>query len=156
MKSLLEIYGRASKIPFGNFLFNSGIGIVAPFFGKIRPKVVELKPARCVIRMKDRRGVRNHIGTVNAGAMCTLAELTGGMAMDAAIADHLRWIPKKMTVSYLAKGEGTLEAVCDFDASQIKEGEVTLPVSIKNTNHKEVVFADITFYISRKKQHTAN
>lgn len=156
MKNLLAIYGRASGIPFGHFLFDKGIGIVAPFFGKIRPKVVELKPARCVIRMKDRRGIRNHIGTVNAGAMCTLAELTGGMAMDAAIPDHLRWIPKKMTVSYLAKGEGTLEAVCDFDESQVEEGEVTLPVSIKNTDHKEVVIAEITFYISRKKQHTAD
>ncbi len=152
MTQFLEIYKKASKIPLGRYFFNKGIGIVAPFFGKIQPNIVELKPARCVVKMKDRWGIRNHIGTVNAGAMCTLAELTGGMAVDAATPGHLRWIPKGMTVSYLAKGEGMLEAVCDFDESLLKEGEVTLPVNIKNSKNRDVFSAEITFYISRKKQ----
>lgn len=149
--SFLEIYKNISKIPFGNFLFNKGVGIVAPFFGKIHPDIVELNSSRCVVRMKDRRGVRNHIGSVNAGAMCTLAELTGGMAVDASMPSHLRWIPKGMTVSYLAKAKGTLEAVCEIGDVLIEEGEIVLPVSIKNLKNREVCVAEITFYISKKK-----
>jgi len=151
MARFLEIYNKASSIPFGNYLFNKGVGLVAPFFGKIRPNIIELKPSRCVIKMKDRWGIRNHIGTVNAGAMCTLAELTGGMAVDATIPNHLRWIPMKMAVEYLRKGKGTLEATCSFDAALIQEGDIILPVIIKNTAGKDVLSAKITFHISKKK-----
>ncbi len=90
------------------------------------------------------------MGTVNAGAMCTIAELTAGMALDATIPKHLRWIPKKMTVAYLTKGKGTLEASCDFDESIIQEGDIILPVLLKNTDNIIVFTADITFYISKK------
>ena len=151
MTSFLEIYNKSTKLPFGRYLFNKGVGLVAPFFGKIHPSIMELKPASCVIQMKDRWGIRNHIGTINAGAMCTLAELTGGMAVDATIAKHLRWIPRDMAVEYLRKGKGTLQAVCRFDANLIQEGDVTLPVIIKNMAGKDVLSAKITFHISKKK-----
>lgn len=151
MKSFLEIYNKLTNLPFGNYLFNKGVGFVAPFFGKIQPNIIELKPSLCVVTMKDRRGIRNHIGTVNAGAMCTLAELTAGMALDATIPPHLRWIPKKMTVNYLAKGIGRLEAVCSFEESIIQEGDIILPVVITNTKNKPILAAEITFYISRKR-----
>ncbi len=150
--NILKTYKSISKIPLGKFLFNKGIGIIAPFFGKIHPDIIELNPSRCVVRMKDRRSVRNHIGSVNAGAMCTLIELTGGMAVDASIPSHLRWIPKGMTVSYLAKAKGVLEAVCEVEGIQIEEGEIVLPVSIKNLKNREVCIAEITFYISKKKK----
>lgn len=152
MASFLEIYNKVTRLPFGHYFFNKGVGFVAPFFGKIRPNIIELKSSHCVIKMKDRWGIRNHIGTINAGAMCTLAELTGGMAIDATIPTHLRWIPKKMTVEYLRKGKGTLEAVCRFDAALIQEGDITLPVIIKNTANKDVLSAEITFHISKKKK----
>lgn len=80
-----------------------------------------------------------------------LAELTGGMAVDVTIPKHLRWIPMKMTVEYLRKGKGTLEATCSFDAGLIQEGEVALPVLIKNAAGKDVLKAEITFHISKKK-----
>ena len=151
MKNFLDIYNRLTNLPCGNYLFSKGVGIVAPFFGKIRPNVIELKSSLCVVRMRDRWSVRNHLGTINAGAMCTLAELTAGMALDATISAHLRWIPKKMTVEYLAKGKGTLEAVCSFDKNIIQEGDIILPVKIKNSRNKEIFTAEITFYISTKK-----
>lgn len=151
MANFLKIYKKLTRLPFGRYLFNKGVGFVAPFFGKIRPDIIELKPSLCIIKMKDRWGIRNHIGTVNAGAMCTLAELTGGMAVDATIPKHLRWIPIKMTVEYLRKGKGTLEATCSFDAALVQEGDVVLPVIIKNTADKDVLRAEITFHISKKK-----
>lgn len=151
MANFLEIYNKVTSLPFGGFLFSKGVGFVAPFFGKIHPRIVALKPSLCVVRMKDRRGIRNHIGTVNAGAMCTLAELTAGMAVDATIPGHLRWIPKSMTVAYLAKGKGTLEATSSFDANLVQEGDVLIPVSVRNAEDREVFTAEITFHISRKK-----
>lgn len=151
MGVIFDNYRKITKYPFGHFIFNKGIGWTAPFFGKIKPNVIELEPARCVVEMKDRRGIRNHIGTVNAGALCSLAELTAGMAVDAAIPGHLRWLPKAMTVSYLEKGKGTLKGKCEFDPELLQKGDVVIPMEIINKSNHTVFKADITFYISGKK-----
>ena len=156
MASFLEIYRKVTKLPFGNYLFDMGVGFVAPFFGKIHPNVMELKPSLCVVKMKDRWGIRNHIGTINAGAMCTLAELTAGMAVDATIPNHLRWIPIKMTVEYRKKGKGTLEAICSFDENLIQAGDIVLPVAVNNFEGELVFNAEITFRISNKIHNKTN
>lgn len=151
MASIFEIYKKLSAFPFGRRLFNMAVGLRAPFFGKIRPNVVELKPALCIVEMKDRWGIRNHIGTINAGAMCTLAELTAGLAVDSAIPKHLRWLPKGMSVSYLKKAKGTLRAKCEFDPSLLRKGDILIPLEIKDTKNDNVFTAEITFYISERK-----
>ena len=152
MSNFLELYDKITRLPFGKFFFNKGIGIVAPFFGKIRPNIIRLEPYSCEVQMKDRWGVRNHIGTVNAGAMCTLAELTGGLAMDASLPAHLRWIPKNMSVEYLCKAKGMLTATCTFDEDVIQEGETVLPVVVGNEKDEKVFVAEITFHISKKRE----
>ena len=152
MSKFLNLYNKITGLPLGSFFFNKGIGIVAPFFGKIRPNIIELAPYACKVQIKDRWGVRNHIGTINAGAMCTLAELTGGLAIDASLPDHLRWIPKGMSVQYLLKAKGTLTAICEFDKDVIQEGETVLPVVVTNEKNDKVFVAEITFHISKKRE----
>ncbi len=151
MANNLQIYRKLTTLPLGRFMFNKAVGFLAPFFGKIHPDVIELKPGLCIVQMKDRWSVRNHIGSINAGAMCTLAELTGGLAVDATLSKDLRWIPKKMTVEYLEKAKGTLEATCRIDDNTIMEGDLVLPISVMNRDKEEVFHAEITFYISKKK-----
>lgn len=151
MSSFLDLYRRFHRLPLGGFLFDNGIGFVAPFFGKIRPKVKTLEEGHCVVEMKDRRAIRNHLGTINAGALCTLAELAGGMALDAAMPAHLRWIPKAMTVEYLAKARGTVTANCRVEPQTVMEGNVVVPLSVHDRNHNQVFSAKITFHVSRRK-----
>jgi acyl-coenzyme A thioesterase PaaI-like protein len=151
MGNFLSTYKKVTSYPFGKFIFNKGIGFVSPFFRKLRPNVIDLRPAFCIVEMKDRHGLRNHMGTINAGAMCSLAELTAGMAVDAAIPAHLRWLPKGMSVSYLKKAKGTLSAKCEFDTGLLQQGDVVIPLEIKDTENDNVFSAEIIFYISEKK-----
>ncbi len=148
---LLKLYRKLNSFPFGNSLFNLGVSLKAPYFRTVRPNVVMLEPSLCKVQMKERWGIKNHIGTINAAAMCTLAELTGGLALDATIPSNLRWIPRGMTVSYLKKGKGRLESTCEFDSSIIREGDVVLPVILRDSAGQEVITAHITMYISSKK-----
>ena len=150
MSRFLESYNKLTKLPLGRVLLNNVVGLVAPFFGKIKPNILMLKPSYCLVEMKDRRGVRNHIGSVNAGALCTLAELTGGMALDATVDKSLRWIPKSMSVEYIKIAKGTLRAVSDFNAQIVREGDVVIPVVVENTAQEIVFKAHITFYISKR------
>ena len=65
MASFLDSYQKITGIPGGRYLFNKLIGIKAPFFARIHPNVVKLEEALSVVEIKDRRGVKNHIGSVN-------------------------------------------------------------------------------------------
>ena len=73
------------------------------------------------------------------------------MALDAAVPTSLRWIPRGMTVSYIAKGIGKLEAISEFNTPVVGVSDIVVPVVVKNTQKKTVFTADITFYVSTKK-----
>ena len=151
MATILERYKTLSAYPGGRFIFGKLVGFSAPFFSKIHPTFIDLKTAYCETQIKDQRSIRNHLGTVNAGALCSMAELTGGLALDTVVPSSMRWIPKTMTVQYIAKATGTLTAISDFDASIAQKGDVVIPIVVKNASNETVFTADITFYISHKK-----
>lgn len=151
MPSILERFQKMSRLPGGKFVFGKLVGLSAPFFGKIRPKFIELKPGYCEAQIKDRWGVRNHLSTINAGALCSLAEMTGGLALDTVVPPSMRWIPRSMTVQYVAKATGTITAVSTFNQSIVKEGDVVIPIVVSNASGDTVFTADITFYVSPKR-----
>jgi len=150
MPTILERYQTLERFPAGKFIFSKLVGLTAPFFDKIRPRFVALRPAYCEVTMQDRWGVRNHLGTINAGALCSLAEMTGGLALDSVTPKQLRWIPRSMTVHYLAKATGKITAISEFNPNIVNEGDVVIPIVVKNSDDKTVFTADITFYLSQK------
>ena len=75
MSSTLALYQRYTKWPFGKHLISAAVGMRAPYFSTIRPLILELAPSLCRVQIKDRCSVRNHFGTIHAGAMCTLTAL---------------------------------------------------------------------------------
>ena len=151
MKTLLEHFESLKRFPFGKRIYSRLVGLRAPFFAKIHPLVTDLRPGGCTIRIKDRRSIRNHIGSVNAGALCTLCELTAGLAVDASIPRHLRWIPREMTVRYLKKARGTLHGICRLDPDVLKPGDVRIPIEIQDPANETVLSGEITFYLSERK-----
>lgn len=151
MPSILERYQSMSRMPAGKWIFAKLVGLSAPFFGKIRPRFIDLREAYCETQIKDRWGVRNHLGSINAGALCSMAEMTGGLALDTVVPRNLRWIPRSMTVQYLAKAKGTITAISEFEPEIVKEGDVEIPISVFNAEGEEVFKALITFYVSAKK-----
>ena len=102
------------------------------------------------MRLRDRRRVRNHLGTVHAIALCNAAELAGGLATDATLSAALRWIPKGMNVRYLKKARGTLQAtatVAPIDAARGAH-EIHALVEVRNADNVVVFDADITMWVS--------
>ena len=156
MSNTLALYQLYTRWPFGKQLISTAVGIRAPYFSTIRPLILELAPGLCRVQIKDRRSIRNHFGTIHAGAMCTLSELTGGLAVDASLPNNLRWIPREMTVRYLKKAKGTLTALCSFDSSMLVPGDVPISLQIMDSTGESVLDATILFYISERKINTNN
>ena len=151
MNTSLALYKRFTRWPFGKHLISAAIGLRAPYFSTIHPLILELAPGLCRIQIKDRRSIRNHFGTIHAGAMCTLSELAGGLAVEASLPQTLRWIPREMTVRYLKKAKGTLTALCSFEPGILIPGNVPLPLQIMDNAGECVLEANIIFYISERK-----
>ncbi|MFI8743662.1 hotdog fold domain-containing protein [Pseudomonas sp. NPDC077186] len=144
MSQMLQMFQQA-----GPAQFSALIGQVAPYFASIAPQMVELRPGYAELTFPKRREVLNHIGTVHAIALCNAAELAAGSMTDASIPAGCRWIPKGMTVEYLAKADGDIRTVADgsaLDWSQL--GDIEVPV-LAYVGDKPVFRAQITMYVSR-------
>src|SRR3954467_6345925 len=110
MSRALQAWAKLEKLPFGRFLFSRFICFKAPYFASISPRFEELRPGFARVSMRKRRAVTNHIGTVHAIAMCNLAELAAGTMTEVSIPASMRWLPKGMTVEYLKKSQGGVQA----------------------------------------------
>jgi acyl-coenzyme A thioesterase PaaI-like protein len=148
--STFALYKKLTKLPFGHYVFSKALTFRAPYFSSIKPLITELRPGYCRVEINDRRAIRNHIGSINAGAMCTLSELTGGLAVESSIPKRLRWIPKEMTVKYTKKAKGKLTGICSFNVDILKAGNIYIPFEIQDASGEIVLKTEIIFYISER------
>lgn len=148
----LSTWQRLSTKPAGKWAFTRMVCWKAPYFGSIRPAFVELRPGFCEVHMQKRRRVLNHIGTVHAIAMCNMAELAGGTMTEVTVPSDYRWIPKGMTVEYIAKAETGLKAVAEIDPIPPFADAAELPVNVTVTDaaNQPVFRAVITMWVSPK------
>jgi acyl-coenzyme A thioesterase PaaI-like protein len=149
----LRAWERMRKSSFGRWLFARTVSRRAPYFGTIRPRFLELQPKSCRVAMRKRRAVEDHIGTVHALAMGNLCELAAGLCTEVTIPVGMRWIPRGMTIEYLAKAETDVVATARLDKTEWAGAEnVGVPITVSDANGKEVVRAVITMYVSPRKQ----
>nr|WP_320190414.1 hotdog fold domain-containing protein [uncultured Desulfobacter sp.] len=149
MNEVLELYKT-----LGNEAFTQIVTEYAPYFKTINPIFNEVRPYYAEAFFPNTREVQNHLGSVHAIAMCNAAELVAGTMIEVSISEELRWIPKAMSVKYLAKAKTDLRAVSDgrnIKLDEEGEGEVEVPVIVYDTDQQVVFTASITMKISKKR-----
>jgi acyl-coenzyme A thioesterase PaaI-like protein len=149
----LRAWARMQRTAFGRWMFARTVSKRAPYFGTIKPRFVALQPKLCRVSMRKRRAVENHIGTVHALAMGNLCELAAGMCTEVTIPVGMRWIPRGMTIEYLAKAETDVVATAHLDKTEWAGAEnIAVPVSVTDASGKQVVRAVISMYVSPRKE----
>ncbi len=154
---LLSLYRRFTRWPAGHWLFTRAVCFKAPYFASISPTIIALEPDRCEGVIRQRRRISNHIGTVHAIAMCNLAELVGGVMVDASLPADMRWIPKGMEVKYQAKALGVLKAVATpmLPIVSAADGyDLPVKVSVTDAAGTEVFHATIAMWVSPRPPRT--
>ncbi len=140
--------------PLGKWLFGKMLCWRVPYFGTIKPEFKVLEPFYVEVGLSKRRSVTNHIKTVHAIAICNLAEVAAGVMVDATVpvATH-RWIPKGMTVNYLKKAETDLMATAAIPKDLVftDEMDVVVPVEVRDKYDQLVFSADVTMYVTERK-----
>ena len=147
----LQGWRKVSDSAVGRWLFSRAICFKAPYFASIRPTLDVLEPGRAVARMKKRRAVTNHIGTIHAIAMANLCEFVAGTMTEISIPRSMRWIPKGMQIEYRGKAETGVKA--EAALAPVREGEkqdAVVSVDVSDAAGNVVVHADITMYVSPK------
>jgi len=149
----LAIWQRLAGKPGGKWAFSRLVCLKAPYFGSIRPRFEDLRPEYCRLRIRKRRAVLNHIGTVHAIAMCNMAELAGGTMTEVTIPATHRWIPRGMTVEYLKKATTGLVAVATPESKPdwSAPGDYRVNVLVTDRGNEAVFRAVITMWVSPKK-----
>src|SRR3954470_3975473 len=107
-----EGWQRLQGIPGGRRLFDRLLGLAIPYTGALGAEVVSLENGRARVRLRDRRGVRNHLDSIHAIALANLAELTGNLALVYTLPKDGRFIVKALAVDYLKKARGDILAEC--------------------------------------------
>jgi acyl-coenzyme A thioesterase PaaI-like protein len=143
MSQLLAMYKAVSAEQFSQLVCAQ-----APYFSTITPTVVALEPNHVQAQVPFRKEITNHIGTVHAIALCNSAELVGGLLTDVSVPPGARWIPKGMTVEYLAKAKTDVTATADGSGIDWSTaGDKIVPVDVVDTDGQKVFTARITMNV---------
>ena len=151
MPDTYALYRRAAARPLGKRAFSVLFSLKAPYFRTVRPQVREVRPHRAELTIRKRWAVQNHLGTVHAIAVCNGLEAAMGLLAEATTPSDRRWIPKGMTVSYLAKSTTDLLCIAETDPADWEQvGDVPVRVTALRTDGTVVVDGIITIYVSER------
>ena len=125
---------RLTALPAGRQFLSRLRGRLVPYSGRLGATVDVLEPGRCVVILKDRRKLRNHLNSVHAMALANLGEIATGMALMNSLPDNTRGILRRFEIDYLKKARGLLTAECDCEIpANNDEREVAVNCDIRDS-----------------------
>ncbi len=143
---------RFSGKPAGKWLFSRALATYVPYSGTLGARVTVLQPGRCVVALRDRRAVRNHLRSVHAMALANLGELATGLALMNSLPADARGILTGFSIDYLKKARGRLSAECRCDIpADNSEREYHLTGEIMNTDNEIVAIARARWLVGPEK-----
>lgn len=146
---LFAAWRRLAPLPGGKWIFSKLLGWTAPYTGSIGARVELLEPGHVRVSLRDRRAVRQHLGSVHAVALVNLAEVTSGLAMLGAAGPGVRGIVTALRIEYHKKARGLLLAESFATPPAVTEptdAEVT--ASITDSEGDIVAVATVTWRLA--------
>ncbi len=146
--NLLKAWRAAAKLPRGGALFTKTIWRFVPYTATVGAEVIELDERRSLLRLRDRRRVRNHLKCVHAIALANFAEATTGLAMVTGMPVGYRGIVTGLEMKYLLKARGTLLAKCSAPEITAEQSAYTVTTDITDASGEVVAVGTFFWKVS--------
>lgn len=143
---ILRQWRRLSALPGGQWLFSKIFAWQVPYSGSVSPRIRVLEPGYARVQIVERRGLRQHLGSVHAIALMNLAEMASGLAMQGALPAGMRGIVTKISIAYFKKARGVItgESRCSV-AADLPEGEYDFTSEVTDAAGDVVARATVTW-----------
>jgi len=142
MASVMDLYTRTTRLPQGRRIFSLLFSVKAPYFATVRPRFTELRPNYAELKIRKRRRVHNHIGTVHVIAICNGLEAAMGALAEATVPAQRRWIPKGMDVAYTAKATSDITCIAETDPERWTGDDPDVPVRVRGVRDDGTVVVE--------------
>lgn len=108
-----------------------------------------MKPHLAQVRVRKRKAVLNHIGTVHAIAVCNGLEAAMGLLAESTVPKGYRWLPKGLDVEYLAKSNSDIICTARSTAADWATApEVNIAVEATREDGTVVVRGTIPLWVT--------
>jgi len=141
---ILAMFRRFGGLPGGAWILSRILSRMVPYTGTIKPTVEQLRPGYARVSIRDRRAVRNHLGSVHAIALANLGEYAAGLALLAGLPGDVRGIVTGLRVEYLKKARGPLVAESRSRAPEAVDAPVDHAVVAEIVDRDGDIVARIT------------
>ena len=150
---LARIVENLKKLPAGMDMaaISFAIGKLVKFAGTSGVEFVALSSSTVHVRIRNRKKVQNHIGSVHAAAMALLAETATGIVVGMNVPDGRTPVIKTMKVDYLKRAKGDMEAIATLTPEDIErirsteKGDIVVPVKVTDAEGKEPIACEMTW-----------
>jgi len=150
VNDVLLAFRTLKNVPGGLTLLSKIVSRVAPYFQTVNPMIQKLDLNLCEALIKKSKSIENHIGTVHVIAICNGLEFVMGVLAEASVPQHLRWLPKGMSVNYVAKADSDIKLVATID-DEWKVGDMQVKIDAYRADGQPVVKGYITLWVTEKK-----
>ncbi|HEU4512777.1 MAG TPA: hotdog fold domain-containing protein [Nocardioidaceae bacterium] len=152
MANVMDLYTQVTRLPAGKKLFSVLFSQKAPYFATVRPRFVELRPNYAELKIRKRRRVQNHIGTLHVIAICNGLEAAMGALAEVTVPADKRWIPKGMDLSYTAKATSDITCIAETDPSAWTGDDPDVPVRVRGVRDDGTVVVEgaIRLWVTEK------
>jgi acyl-coenzyme A thioesterase PaaI-like protein len=134
------------------------ISLLSPFNGHLKSKLVEWTKSKIIVELSNRRGIRNHVGGIHAGALFTLGESCAGLLLVKNFPfDRYRPLMSKVAVEYKKQARSTVYGHCEIakkTLTQVKEDlkkkkipYVSCKTVIKDKKGQEIAVVQTTWQL---------
>lgn len=120
------------EIPGGKAILNRMIGITAPFSGKIGAQVNEVAEGSITCTLPDRRGVRNHVGSIHAGALATFADTVAALTVLYTLPKGSKPVNVNLDIHYKRIAKGPITGEAQWSLPDAGDTKLEVPVILKD------------------------
>lgn len=129
------------------------LSVLSPFNAHLGSKLLEWTDEKCVIAVKRRRGVRNHVKSIHAGALFTLGETCAGLVIIRNFPfARYRPLMSDVSVNYSKQARGNVTGECIIPKetiahmmAEVARGEVPFVKVVTNIrNNQNEIIAVVT------------